>query len=1848
MTGLDKYKASRLFKIYNGVTETKQNREFYEETIESGLMVNPSNLMTYWDKIPNGSPSSGGLDAIETVKNLTEQDPYFYFQKDETTIIPVLRKWILAQLESCGEGSPKSFRLMDGSDPVKFIIPLNFYKDVYTYHIYTQEGYEIPFGLANWTLDCYSGVLTFYGELPDGVDAEHPPLITCYQYTGGTGYRKDSVGFEGIVLPITDFQIDAKTFSTSGVEKNLLQSMKDVTDKIDKNYIDKYGWDGADDNEGVALGFEKIIPLKYSDTKDVTKGYDDSANSEIGSVISRKKDLKLKANKVLSTFTESEMPARSNRPWTDTDYFGLKVALITDGSTWAVDDLEENLAKLKVSAATVSDMLLVEFDEALCFEVDETTGVYGPNANLKKALKIFAENDAKIIFQFKKSNFKNEVDLSSLKENSWYDDLNTKVFGLELYSITDIKNLCFSKYKYLYVDSPALYRTHCINSLIQNFFVKEEDRFETAPFDTGCRDIVNIWINTKKQLNVDSDFKFFETIPSSLNCLYVYDSYFNLIENISEDERPYLTALSSNSSFPLRDEGYSIESEETEWLGNIEYINERTPINSEFRIIVRAVGGKKLCSVFEGETESKVLTFNPDTDNFVTLTTPVSRSIIVLDPKDVAEDISYSFKVRETDPYVTLWYWDAKNQKYNPFLAKESRKYDFGFPVVSSIGKIPPSLYFDSTDILNFSKDEVLSDYYGNRVFTKVLATEETPGNKSADFVVKAKETYYLDQYLQALYKEDPNFEGSIYLREGTYACKNNSLIIPPFKSFKLFSSSSVVTHLNIKNLYISNVQGAVNLEGIDFGEECTLTVDDSNLKAVSLNSIRVKDIKITHTKDHKIFLRDFSFNELTLSPSTKSNPKDLGDGTYDIRLENLTLNKITVNCDKVYMHASAVKEASFNSGKTFVSGCAIRYVDSKSYGTQIEGCDVREWNSSIDTLDIPSDENFLMCEKLASGQMYHRYTSFADPFHWNREERRIEIKLDEEVLYINDKGQITTNLKATDIALNPADYTRADTAVDPDTGKIVPVTATTLKEGLQDLFLNKADLIKGKVPLKQLPDSVAYGGLHYCGVWAFDDHNGKYPTFEDMTIDLSVEDHIKELQPGYFFIINPPKSELEKAQNDDTYSPARKQIAEDGEIYTAGDWMVYVGKTEKSFKVFDWSKAVTFRFDDYVITNKNMLQTLGQNEIFQVLTEETKDDLDNEEYGFLTIKKGIVQTNSAFVDSVKNSLPSGTNIAEVIPEEDLEATFTEKTEVSIKFEKIDRAYQDAAYAILPALDPDGKNWDWRNFGDGWLDFGAKTITEAFDILNEFIKNSLPRKGLTINNVKFKSPHLEAVQVYELNRTSLTFDSKKKDLYLVSQNELFEPVIEIDIDEIDNWKNYIYFGDQTVFGGSLNGQSFVNKELTKDSSTFETEFGSVKIEDIHINENVGQGFWKGLQPKFNFKSYTPGDYEVRLALSGKPEYEEMDLEGSRTFNWHIDEEPYRLGDAYLTVTLKPKLEELTNVFYLSGVPYIEDHLTANFTFRLVHALKNFVCDRDFVKVETVENGEILTKNLIILDDKVEGFEDYNDALVEVGIRVDAQENEKLNKINFKDIKLLSSVENTFKVFEFSVDKFPSIVKKSYNESERVYSGDPSEDYPIYNPKDSNSCGSEYNSQKLLSAEGYKGELQKVLVTTENGDNLIYRLPKEEFNQLSYISVNYTGIPSAAEYRWATFDKFGGEEVKLDSSNGFMLKLNPANEEAWKSKYNYSTGAIQDVKIFVKIYDEENNTETPWFDVNKAFNFYENPNENGAGVSYAGKSDWTQRRVTFGQFMKTGKIIVRIGLKTNSDLEFFAPTIEKIV
>jgi hypothetical protein len=104
------------------------------------------------------------------------------------------------------------------------------------------------------------------------------------------------------------------------------------------------------------------------------------------------------------------------------------------------------------------------------------------------------------------------------------------------------------------------------------------------------------------------------------------------------------------------------------------------------------------------------------------------------------------------------------------------------------------------------------------------------------------------------------------------------------------------------------------------------------------------------------------------------------------------------------------------------------------------------------------------------------------------------------------------------------------------------------------DLYGTKADLnTNGKVPLEELPDSVAYGGLLYVGSWSFeykdekDDRakesegyyvdGGKYPNYDDAIKNLSVDKTQNDtLQPGWFWIVASSK------KNDD--NPTAKQTA--------------------------------------------------------------------------------------------------------------------------------------------------------------------------------------------------------------------------------------------------------------------------------------------------------------------------------------------------------------------------------------------------------------------------------------------------------------------------------------------------------------------------------------------------------------------------------------------------------------------------------------------------------------------------------------------------------------------------------
>jgi hypothetical protein len=150
----------------------------------------------------------------------------------------------------------------------------------------------------------------------------------------------------------------------------------------------------------------------------------------------------------------------------------------------------------------------------------------------------------------------------------------------------------------------------------------------------------------------------------------------------------------------------------------------------------------------------------------------------------------------------------------------------------------------------------------------------------------------------------------------------------------------------------------------------------------------------------------------------------------------------------------------------------------------------------------------------------------------------RINLKLDPNTLAIDSDGRVSvlsTPTTASGTSFNTSGVSRPDG---------VPISAANVQAALTDVYSTKADLVAGKIPLDQIPDSISSGGMVYKGIWVFDSNAGAYPT----AADLSGTD----LKSGWFVLVGPSPSNPE--------SPTSPQIAIDGVEYSAGDWSVWNG----------------------------------------------------------------------------------------------------------------------------------------------------------------------------------------------------------------------------------------------------------------------------------------------------------------------------------------------------------------------------------------------------------------------------------------------------------------------------------------------------------------------------------------------------------------------------------------------------------------------------------------------------------------------------------------------------------------
>ena len=160
-----KQKASLLYKHHLGVGSTRDNREFFEEAIKSSFVVRPDQLWTYSDRIPDGTDATGGADAISEIINLglNGRDPIFYhYISEDQDKVPLVKRWIDLPLTMVDKGTDNAFLIADEyGEQIKNIVPFNYHEEFYNYVLKTADGKKIPFGVGDWQVDIYSGIVYF-------------------------------------------------------------------------------------------------------------------------------------------------------------------------------------------------------------------------------------------------------------------------------------------------------------------------------------------------------------------------------------------------------------------------------------------------------------------------------------------------------------------------------------------------------------------------------------------------------------------------------------------------------------------------------------------------------------------------------------------------------------------------------------------------------------------------------------------------------------------------------------------------------------------------------------------------------------------------------------------------------------------------------------------------------------------------------------------------------------------------------------------------------------------------------------------------------------------------------------------------------------------------------------------------------------------------------------------------------------------------------------------------------------------------------------------------------------------------------------------------------------------------------------------------------------------------------------------------------------------------------------------------------------------------------------------------------------------------------------------------------
>jgi hypothetical protein len=450
--------------------------------------------------------------------------------------------------------------------------------------------------------------------------------------------------------------------------------------------------------------------------------------------------------------------------------------------------------------------------------------------------------------------------------------------------------------------------------------------------------------------------------------------------------------------------------------------------------------------------------------------------------------------------------------------------------------------------------------------------------------------------------------------------------------------------------------------------------------------------------------------------------------------------------------------------------------------------------------------------------------------------------------------------------------------------------------------------------------------------------------------------------------------------------------------------------------------------------------------------------------------------------------------------------------------------------------------------------------------------------------------------------------------------------------------------------------------------------------DPYKNEFAGEGYFFGTRADIGAKdNLGVGIHKFKIGVSdvepNNPNFMQGVVGVTDTYEIEVIK-PYKLElaaddnvDSRKGV-ISETVENAEIAGYCSGVKSIKiknEPFTFNLSYRIKAALKDvvYVDNEKLIKVYTNINPELTTPQFSISSniDGATGLYDY------VMYRDPYSIQNEHVFTNFTFNAIIYDVYGNEKKFE-NIFNYP-IRFDPTTETERVFSG--SVKYPIYLPNQRESCGnSEWDSSTSLKDSVYIYELQKVgrnLVAEDGSITTIaeYKWPEGIYNQFDASkTIDYSNVTSGADidgdkYRFVTLTQFGPDEehlseVILDNNSGFTMKFVIADDmkEPWKfDPYSISTdNIIIQAKVIYPNATDGDPSYTRWIDCNSPYDGFltvgDLAGEDGDPAMYAGKSNATTKRITFGRSVYSGKLIIRVGIKKDSGLTFRSIDIEDLI